>query len=89
MGADELADPSLSLETLIWRLFNEEPDVRVLAATPLSRGCRCNGEYIASVIAKFSPEERREMADENGLIHVDCAFCAVKFPVPAEADPVA
>ncbi|WP_037532923.1 MULTISPECIES: Hsp33 family molecular chaperone HslO [unclassified Sphingomonas] len=89
MGADELADPSLSLETLIWRLFNEEPDVRVLAATPLSRGCRCNGDYIASVIAKFSPEERREMADENGLIHVDCAFCAVKFPVPAEADPVA
>ncbi|MGR6329680.1 Hsp33 family molecular chaperone HslO [Sphingomonas sp. XXL09] len=85
MGADELADPTLSLETLIWRLFNEEEDVRVLAETPLSRGCRCTGEYIAGVLSKFTVEERREMADENGLIQVDCAFCATKFPVPAEA----
>ena len=89
MGVDELADPALPLETLVWRLFNEEPDVRVLASTPLSRGCRCTGDYIASVLAKFSLEERREMADERGFIQVDCAFCATKFPVPAEADPVA
>ncbi|NYD90698.1 Hsp33 family molecular chaperone HslO [Sphingomonas melonis] len=89
MGADELADPALSLETLVWRLFNEEPDVRVLASTPLVRGCRCTGDYIASVLAKFSLEERREMADDDGFIQVDCAFCATKFPVAAEADPVA
>ncbi|MEA1084180.1 Hsp33 family molecular chaperone HslO [Sphingomonas sp. CD22] len=89
MGTDELANPALSLETLVWRLFNEEPEVRVLASTPLSRGCRCTGDYIASVLAKFSIEERREMADEQGFIQVDCAFCATKFPVPAEADPVA
>ena len=89
MGVDELADPALSLETLVWRLFNEEPDVRVLASTPLVRGCRCTGDYIASVLAKFSLEERREMADDHGFIQVDCAFCATKFPVPAEADPVA
>lgn len=89
MGVDELADPALPLETLVWRLFNEEPDVRVLASTPLVRGCRCTGDYIASVLAKFSLEERREMADERGFIQVDCAFCATKFPVPAEADAVA
>jgi molecular chaperone Hsp33 len=89
MGADELADPALPLETLVWRLFNEEPDVRVLASTPLSRGCRCSGDYIVSVLSKFSAEERHEMADENGFIQVDCAFCATKFPVPAGADPVA
>ncbi|MGP7794553.1 Hsp33 family molecular chaperone HslO [Sphingomonas sp. CLY1604] len=89
MGVDELADPAVSLETLVWRLFNEEADVRVLASTPLSRGCRCTGEYIASVLSKFSVEERREMADDSGFIQVDCAFCATKFPVPAELDPVA
>jgi molecular chaperone Hsp33 len=85
MGVDELADPALPLETLVWRLFNEEPEVRALASTPLSRGCRCNADYIAGVLAKFSAEERREMADEHGLIQVDCAFCSTKFPVPAEA----
>ncbi|GKS02763.1 33 kDa chaperonin [Sphingomonas aquatilis] len=89
MGVDELADPALPLETLVWRLFNEEEEVRALASTPLSRGCRCTGDYIASVLAKFTPEERREMADENGLIQVDCAFCATKFPIPADAAAVA
>ncbi|MBB4085292.1 Hsp33 family molecular chaperone HslO [Sphingomonas carotinifaciens] len=84
IGADELTDAGVSLETLIWRLFNEEKDVRVLASTPIVRGCRCTADYIAGVIARFSVEERREMADADGMIHVDCAFCATKFPVPVE-----
>jgi molecular chaperone Hsp33 len=84
MGADELADPSIPLETLVWRLFNEEDEVRVLAGTDLSRGCRCDATYISQVLAKFSPEERTEMA-EDGVITVDCAFCAQKFAVPVEA----
>lgn len=84
MGADELADPTLPLETLVWRLFNEESEVRVLASTDLSRGCRCTPEHILGVLAKFGPEERREMADADGVIAVDCAFCATSFPVFAE-----
>jgi molecular chaperone Hsp33 len=86
MGGDELADPAIALETLVWRLFNEEKDVRTLASTPLVRGCRCTPDYIAGVLAKFPVAEQREMADENGLIHVDCAFCATKFPFPVTAD---
>ena len=83
--AGELSDAALPLETLVWRLFNEEEEVRVLAATDLSRGCRCTPEHIAGVLAKFSEEERVEMADPDGLIRVDCAFCATSFPVPARA----
>ena len=82
MGADELADPELPLETLVWRLFNEEPEVRLLSAVELSRGCRCDAEYIRQVLAKFPEEERALMADADGIITVDCAFCATKFPVP-------
>ncbi len=33
MGADELADPSIPLESLVWRLFNEEPEVRCSAGS--------------------------------------------------------
>ncbi len=83
MGADELADPAVPLETLIWRLFNEEEEVRVLARTVLAKGCRCDGDYYASVLAKFSDEERREMAQDDGIIRVNCAFCARTFDVPA------
>lgn len=84
MGADELIDTAVPLETLIWRLFNEEEEVRVQARSAFRKGCRCDAAYIASVLAKFTLEDRREMADENGMINVDCAFCATSFPVPAE-----
>lgn len=82
MGQDELADPSIPLETLVWRLFNEEREVRTLVGVELKRGCRCDPDYIRSVIAKFPESERAEMADADGVITVDCAFCATKFPVP-------
>jgi molecular chaperone Hsp33 len=85
MGADELANAAIPLETLVWRLFNEEDEVRVQGGIGLSRGCRCSPDYIAQVLAKFPTEDRAAMADENGFIIVDCAFCARKFPVPANA----
>ncbi len=80
MGIDELADPAIPLETLVWRLFNEEDEVRVLGGADLTRGCRCDAGYIESVLAKFSAEDRAEMA-EDGVIKVDCAFCAKAFPI--------
>jgi molecular chaperone Hsp33 len=82
MGADELADPSIPLETLVWRLFNEESEVRVLSDTALVNACRCGRDYYTQVLAKFGPEELAEMADQDGIIHVDCAFCAQKYPIP-------
>lgn len=81
MGADELADPAIPLEGLVWRLFNEESEVRMLAGHDLSRGCRCGADYIQQVLAKFPEEERAAMADEGGVIKVDCAFCSKQFPV--------
>lgn len=80
----ELTDADTSLETLVWRLFNEEEEVRVFAGMSLTRGCRCTADYIAQVIGRFPVDERQAMADENGMIVVDCAFCATKFPVPLE-----
>ena len=82
--ASELADPVLPLEALLWRLFNED-EVRLLAVTPVSRGCRCDGDHIAGVLASFPDDERRAMADVEGMIQVDCHFCAQVFRVPAAA----
>ncbi len=84
IAADELADAHLPLETLLWRLFNEESEVRVLDGQPVSRGCRCTVEHIRSVLERFPLEQRLEMADERGLIAVDCAFCSTVFPLRAE-----
>ncbi|MEG8038223.1 Hsp33 family molecular chaperone HslO [Sphingomonas sp. LR60] len=84
IAVDELADAQLPLETLLWRLFNEESEVRVLEAQPVSRGCRCTVEHIRSVLERFPIEQRLEMADDRGLIAVDCAFCSTVFPLRAE-----
>jgi molecular chaperone Hsp33 len=89
MGAEELADPMLPLETLVWRLFNEEDEVRVLGETRLSRGCRCTSEHIASVLGRFPADERAAMAEADGMIYVDCAFCARVFAVSADPETTA
>jgi molecular chaperone Hsp33 len=83
--ADELADRELALDDLVWRLLHEEEEVRTLTPVRLSRGCRCSPDYIASVIARFPPDERAAMVGDDGLIRVDCAFCATSFPISAEA----
>ena len=77
--AEELTDPELPLDDLIWRLFHEEEEVRTLAAITLSRGCRCDPDYVRSVIARFPADEREAMVGDDGVIRVDCAFCSSSF----------
>lgn len=80
---EELVDPDLSLEALVWRLFHEEDEVRVEAGGPLSRGCRCSVSHYEAVIARFPEADRLDMRDESGLIVVDCAFCSRLFEISA------
>jgi len=75
---EELLDAELPFENLLWRLFNEE-EIRTVPALSFMRGCRCNLDHIRSVIARFPPEEREKMVGEDGLIRVDCAYCAKSF----------
>jgi molecular chaperone Hsp33 len=77
----ELTDPKLPLDDLIWRLFHEEDEIRTLAAIELSRGCRCDPGYVRSVIARFPADEREAMVGGDGLIRVDCAFCSSSFAI--------
>ncbi|MBW8783570.1 MAG: Hsp33 family molecular chaperone HslO [Novosphingobium sp.] len=78
---DELVDPALSLEALLWRLFHEEREVRVEAIAQLARGCRCTAEHYRSVLSRFPEEERAAMRGDDGLITVDCAFCSKLFAI--------
>jgi molecular chaperone Hsp33 len=78
---DELANQDLPLEDLIWRLFHEESEIRSLGISPLKKGCRCDPGHIRDVLSQFPADERAGMADEDGIISVDCAFCAKVFPI--------
>lgn len=81
----ELTDTSLPLSDIVWRLFHEEEEVRATDPTPLAKGCRCDLSHIRDVIGRFSPDDRAEMADEQGIIGVDCAFCSRLFPLRVDS----
>ena len=81
---EELTDPDLPMETLVWRLFHDEQEVRVMGGASLSRGCRCNREHILGVLSRFPVDEQVAMADGEGMIRVDCAFCSISHPIQLE-----
>ena len=85
MTPAELTDPALSMEALVWRLYHDEAEVRVTHGPLLTRGCRCNPAYLATVIARFPIDDRAAMQDEVGNITIDCAFCSRQFVI----DPAA
>jgi len=80
----ELTDARLPLESLLWRLFNED-EVRIQPALALSRGCRCDPQHVRTVIDRFPAEDRAAMADADGVIRVDCEFCARRFSIELAA----
>jgi molecular chaperone Hsp33 len=84
LGEDELIDPSLSSNDLLFRLFHED-GVRVFGSTPLRAFCRCNEDRIVSVLSSFSAEERADMVEPDGQIHVTCEYCSKVYAVAPEA----
>ncbi|PXA86612.1 Hsp33 family molecular chaperone [Caulobacter sp. D4A] len=74
-GEDELVDPTVPTTTLLWRLFNED-GVRLIEEKPLRAFCRCSEERIGVVLQSFSPEEKAEMIEPDGKIHVTCEYCS-------------
>jgi molecular chaperone Hsp33 len=79
--SNELVADALPLADVLWRLFHEEEEIRVLATIPLTKGCRCSFEHIRGVISRFGADERQEMVDSDGFISVDCEFCSRVFPI--------
>ena len=83
LRADELLDPDLSLDAIVWRLFHDEDEVRIFAGPPLVRGCRCSVAHYTEVIGRFPEEDRAAMRNDAGEIVVDCAFCSKAFVISA------
>ena len=78
VGDDELADPDLSAERLLFRLYHET-GVRVFPAMPLEERCTCSAERIEAMLRdNFSAEERQEMV-VDGEIEVVCEFCSADY----------
>jgi molecular chaperone Hsp33 len=78
LGDDELADPDLSSERLLFRLYHER-GVRVFEPVELEERCTCSAERIEAMLRdNFTAEEREEMAID-GEIEVVCEFCSADY----------
>jgi molecular chaperone Hsp33 len=80
---DELVDPSLSPERLLFRLYHEQ-GVKVFEPLGLAEFCRCSEGRVAEMLRSFTPEERADMT-EGGRITVTCEFCSRSYGFAAEA----
>jgi molecular chaperone Hsp33 len=83
LADDELIDPTITPETLLFRLFHED-GVRLEDARPLKAQCRCSKDRIAAVLTSFGPEERAGMVEDDGKIRVTCEYCASVYELEPE-----
>lgn len=75
---DELADPDLSGERLLFRLFHEQ-GVRVFDPVALEERCTCSAERIEAMLRdNFSADDRADML-VDGEIEVICEFCSADY----------
>jgi molecular chaperone Hsp33 len=78
VGADELLDPQLSAEDLLYRLFNED-GVRVFEPQQVSFKCRCSQERVDNVLSSYSAEELEDLRTPDGRIEAKCEFCGTVY----------
>lgn len=82
IAVDELVDPALSPERLLFRLFHEQ-GVRVFEPQPITEFCRCSEARVSGMLRSFTAEERADMT-EDGRITVTCEFCSRVYGFSAE-----
>lgn len=80
----ELLDPHLHSQALLFRLFHEE-GVRVFKPQDVTKGCRCDSEKVQRVLATL-PRDDLEYLKDSGTIKMHCEFCSRDFILDPGAD---
>ncbi len=79
---DELTDPQIGVERLLYRLFNEH-GVRVFEGTRIRDKCSCSREKVISLIKSF-PEEDPKSGNEDEDVATVCEFCGTQYTISQE-----
>ena len=77
IDTDELTDPQVAIERLLFRLFHER-GVRVYEPQTVHDRCSCSRDKIKGVLDGFTAEEI-EASQEAGQIAVTCEFCSTTY----------
>jgi molecular chaperone Hsp33 len=74
---DEILDPSLAPEALLYRLYHED-GARVFPASAVRAECACSAEKVEAVLRVYSRQDLDAMV-EDGAIRASCEFCRREF----------
>lgn len=74
---EELLDPGLEPNTLLFRLFHED-GVRVFQPRPISVGCRCSRGKVEDILRSLGRESVEDYKVEGEVV-MTCEFCAYDF----------
>ena len=77
IDTDELTDPHVGVERLLFRLFHER-GVRVYPPQAVEDRCSCSRDKIKRVLQGFSAEEIEASQEEDGIA-VTCEFCSTTY----------
>jgi len=83
---DELLDPALTPENIIFRLFNSMAP-HSAPARPVVDHCRCNVDKVEAMLAQLEPDQIDDLADDNGNLTVTCEFCKTDRAYHRDAIP--
>lgn len=76
---DELLDPGLSPNVLLYRLFHED-GVRVFRPATFRQRCRCSRDRVARILAALPPEEVQACKTEDeDVVVIRCEFCNAAY----------
>jgi molecular chaperone Hsp33 len=74
---EELLDPMLAPDRLIYALFHEE-EVRAFKTRALKFHCGCSRRRVKAMLGSFDATEIQHMT-EDGQIRVTCEFCNTRY----------
>ena len=85
---EELVDPALGADRLLYRLFHEE-GARMAKPAPLNDRCTCDEARLTKVMRQFPREELHELIEPDGYLHARCQFCSRAYLIAPEQVGVA
>jgi molecular chaperone Hsp33 len=84
LGEDELIDPTVAPQTLLYRLYHED-GVRMFEPKPLRAYCRCSPDRVLGMLRAFPASDLADMIEPDGQIHVTCEYCSRGYKIAPAA----
>ncbi|MDO1558924.1 Hsp33 family molecular chaperone [Brevundimonas sp. 2R-24] len=84
LGVDELVDPTVPADRLLYRLFHED-GVRMNTPTVIRARCRCSHERVMGMLKSFPQDEVEAMRRDDGMVEVRCEYCSRDYRIAPDA----